>query len=168
MHLRLDCAVFKACLDRPDFATDHYTYRPCQFVEDENADGGPKAKMNNYGTGLRSKVGRTCLLSSHETAANMPTSVTTQGAVKNWNDAAALLPGRTNKDCRKRWHKVRQDIRKGAWMPEEDEKLQQAVTQIGLKFVSTTPVAERSYEWLTNLLKVVYSIQDGADSKSGP
>ncbi|KAB5575476.1 hypothetical protein GE09DRAFT_1092176 [Coniochaeta sp. 2T2.1] len=60
--------------------------------------------------------------------------ITTQGAVKNWNDAAALLPGRTNKDCRKRWHKVRQDIRKGAWMPEEDEKLQQAVAQAGLKW----------------------------------
>ncbi|KAB5531208.1 hypothetical protein GE09DRAFT_1292000 [Coniochaeta sp. 2T2.1] len=68
--------------------------------------------------------------------------ITTQGAVKNWNDAAALLPGRTNKDCRKRWHKVRQDIRKGAWMPEEDEKLQQAVTQAGLKWSTVSKVVK--------------------------
>ena len=57
------------------------------------------------------------------------------GSVQNWNDIAALLPGRTNKDCRKRWSKVQLDIRKGAWTRDEDERLQQAVQQIGVKLV---------------------------------
>ncbi|KAK3985468.1 hypothetical protein QBC44DRAFT_312219 [Cladorrhinum sp. PSN332] len=56
------------------------------------------------------------------------------GSIKNWNDLAALLPGRTNKDCRKRWYKVRLDIRKGAWLPEEDQKLRDAVDQLGVRW----------------------------------
>ena len=58
------------------------------------------------------------------------------GSVKNWNGIAALLPGRTNKDCRKRWYKVCQGIRKGAWTPEEDQRLQLAVQQVGFKSVA--------------------------------
>jgi hypothetical protein len=57
-------------------------------------------------------------------------------SVKNWNEVASLLPGRTNKDCRKRWSKVRLDIKKGAWTPDEDERLQQAVAQVGFKLVT--------------------------------
>ena len=59
------------------------------------------------------------------------------GSVQNWNDVAALLPGRTNKDCRKRWSKIQLEIRKGAWTPDEDERLQQAVQQIGVKLVAS-------------------------------
>ena len=59
------------------------------------------------------------------------------GSVQNWNDIALLLPGRTNKDCRKRWSKVQLDIRKRAWTRDEDERLQQAVQQIGLKLVAS-------------------------------
>ncbi|KAL0779162.1 hypothetical protein CaCOL14_003646 [Colletotrichum acutatum] len=44
------------------------------------------------------------------------------------------LPGRTNKDCRKRWAKIQVDIRKGAWTQEEDERLQKAVLQLGCKW----------------------------------
>ncbi|KAK1731506.1 uncharacterized protein BDZ83DRAFT_787187, partial [Colletotrichum acutatum] len=53
------------------------------------------------------------------------------GSVQNWNDIAMSLPGRTNKDCRKRWAKIQVDIRKGAWTQEEDERLQKAVLQLG-------------------------------------
>ncbi|KAK4221375.1 hypothetical protein QBC38DRAFT_131063 [Podospora fimiseda] len=56
------------------------------------------------------------------------------GTIKSWNDLADLLPGRTNKDCRKRWYKVRLDIRKGAWMPEEDQRLREAVNQVGIRW----------------------------------
>ena len=59
------------------------------------------------------------------------------GSVPNWNDIAVLLPGRTNKDCRKRWSKIQLDIRKGAWTRDEDERLQQAVQQIGVKLVAS-------------------------------
>ncbi|KAG7084149.1 hypothetical protein JMJ78_0009588 [Colletotrichum scovillei] len=56
------------------------------------------------------------------------------GSVQNWNDIAMSLPGRTNKDCRKRWAKIQVDIRKGAWTQEEDERLQKAVLQLGCKW----------------------------------
>ena len=59
------------------------------------------------------------------------------GSVQNWNDIAVLLPGCTNKDCRKRWSKVQLDIRKGAWTRDEDERLQRAVQQIGVKSVAS-------------------------------
>lgn len=66
------------------------------------------------------------------------------GSVQNWNDIAVLLPGRTNKDCRKRWAKVQLDIRKGAWTQDEDERLQQAVQQVGFKLVpSPFPTSDR-------------------------
>ena len=64
-----------------------------------------------------------------------PVSSDEDGSVQNWNDIAILLPGRTNKDCRKRWSKIQVDIRKGAWTRDEDERLQQAVQQIGVKLV---------------------------------
>ncbi|MCJ1269494.1 hypothetical protein MMC22_009386 [Lobaria immixta] len=56
------------------------------------------------------------------------------GSVHNWNDIAVFLPGRTNKDCRKRWSKVQLDIRKGAWTRDEDKRLRQAVQQLGFKW----------------------------------
>ncbi|KAK8055223.1 hypothetical protein PG993_000450 [Apiospora rasikravindrae] len=55
-------------------------------------------------------------------------------SLMSWNEIAAMLPRRTNKDCRKRWYKVRSDFIKGTWSREEDRKLQQAVQQHGLKW----------------------------------
>ncbi|KAK4653886.1 hypothetical protein QC762_511015 [Podospora pseudocomata] len=68
--------------------------------------------------------------------------IDTHGAVKNWNEVAALLPDRTNKDCRKRWHKVRVDIKRGAWTPDEDRKLRQAVAQAGLKWSAVSKMMQ--------------------------
>lgn len=49
--------------------------------------------------------------------------------IKDWNRIAAKLPGRTNKDCRKRWvNKVCGSLKKGAWNKEEDERLRDAVS----------------------------------------
>ncbi|KAK2880155.1 hypothetical protein FQN49_000502 [Arthroderma sp. PD_2] len=46
----------------------------------------------------------------------------------NWQKIAAALPGRSNKDCRKRWFNVLSGgLRKGAWTAEEDRLLSQAV-----------------------------------------
>ncbi|RMZ70089.1 myb transcription [Pyrenophora seminiperda CCB06] len=52
------------------------------------------------------------------------------GEVKDW--IADCLPGRTNKDCRKRWHNsVAGGVKKGQWSSSEDRLLVQGVEQHG-------------------------------------
>ncbi|KAK0208617.1 hypothetical protein DFS33DRAFT_461224 [Desarmillaria ectypa] len=46
------------------------------------------------------------------------------GGFENWKEVATLIPGRTNKACRKRWlHSLSPDLRKSAWTPREDALL---------------------------------------------
>jgi len=53
----------------------------------------------------------------------------------SWHKVAAHLPGRNNKDCRKRWHySIVNTIRKGTWTREEDQKLRQAVEMYGARW----------------------------------
>ena len=78
------------------------------------------------------------------------------GSVQNWNDIAVLLPGRTNKDCRKRWSKVQLDIRKGAWTRDEDERLRQAVQQLGFKLVASRFPTLDCASWFTVLMLTIY------------
>ncbi|KAI0139545.1 hypothetical protein F4776DRAFT_662498 [Hypoxylon sp. NC0597] len=55
--------------------------------------------------------------------------------VKDWNRIAAKLPGRTNKDCRKRWvNKVCGSLKKGAWNEDEDERLLSGIVKHGQKW----------------------------------
>ncbi|KAM0794119.1 hypothetical protein BDR22DRAFT_717997 [Usnea florida] len=61
------------------------------------------------------------------------------GALKQWSLIADNLPGRTNKDCRKRWAKLGNEVKRGTWSSDEDEKLQSAIAQVGFKW---TQVAE--------------------------
>jgi myb proto-oncogene protein len=50
----------------------------------------------------------------------------------NWAAVAALVPGRTNKQCRNRWSKsLDPDIIAGKWTVKEDAKLTEAVTEHG-------------------------------------
>ncbi|KIX05319.1 uncharacterized protein Z518_06191 [Rhinocladiella mackenziei CBS 650.93] len=65
--------------------------------------------------------------------------VVANGSVRDWNKIAAKLPGRMNKDCRKRWSKISENIKKGNWDPGEDAKLREAVTVVGTRW---TQVAE--------------------------
>jgi hypothetical protein len=55
----------------------------------------------------------------------------------NWVPVAALVPGRTNKQCRERWMKVLNPIiaqtPASKWTPEEDAKLAKAVTELGTR-----------------------------------
>ncbi|KAJ2008157.1 hypothetical protein H4R26_000362 [Coemansia thaxteri] len=49
---------------------------------------------------------------------------------ESWPRIATLVPGRTNKSCRKRWfHSLDPSLHKGPWTPEEDEVLRQRVLQ---------------------------------------
>jgi hypothetical protein len=63
------------------------------------------------------------------------------GAVKkhggnHWAAVAAMVPGRTDKQCRYRWAKnVDPDVNRGKWTVEEDAKLTKAVTEFGNDWV---------------------------------
>ncbi|EFR04742.1 hypothetical protein MGYG_07750 [Nannizzia gypsea CBS 118893] len=49
------------------------------------------------------------------------------GKAKDWRTIAEKLPGRSNKDCRKRWIKLDGPVKKGPWSQEEDQRLHKAV-----------------------------------------
>ncbi|PIA15778.1 hypothetical protein COEREDRAFT_44191, partial [Coemansia reversa NRRL 1564] len=49
---------------------------------------------------------------------------------ESWPRIAMLVPGRTNKSCRKRWfHSLDPSLHKGPWTPAEDDLLRQRVAQ---------------------------------------
>ncbi|KAJ2822510.1 hypothetical protein IWW50_004183, partial [Coemansia erecta] len=49
---------------------------------------------------------------------------------ESWPRIAMLVPGRTNKSCRKRWfHSLDPSLHKGPWTSEEDDLLRQRVAQ---------------------------------------
>ncbi|KAK4673916.1 hypothetical protein QC763_116130 [Podospora pseudopauciseta] len=53
----------------------------------------------------------------------------------SWHKVASHLPGRNNKDCRKRWHySIINTIRKGTWTKDEDQKLKAAVEVYGARW----------------------------------
>ncbi|KAI8630827.1 hypothetical protein F5Y19DRAFT_35072 [Xylariaceae sp. FL1651] len=55
--------------------------------------------------------------------------------IKDWHKIASKLPGRTNRDCRKRWvNKVRGSLKKGAWDEDEDIRLLRSVEKHGQKW----------------------------------
>jgi hypothetical protein len=77
--------------------------------------------------------------------------VVAAGSVRDWNRIASKLPGRMNKDCRKRYSKISDHIKKGNWQvhpasdpanncadirlrdPGEDTKLREAVKAVGTR-----------------------------------
>ncbi|KAI8362729.1 hypothetical protein EDC96DRAFT_482701 [Choanephora cucurbitarum] len=49
---------------------------------------------------------------------------------EKWAKIAACVPGRTNKNCRKRWfHSLDPSLRKGAWTEDEDQLLREGVSK---------------------------------------
>ncbi|KAH7313946.1 hypothetical protein B0I35DRAFT_436150 [Stachybotrys elegans] len=49
-----------------------------------------------------------------------------------WRELAMLVPGRSNKDCRRRWwNTLAEHTMKGPWSREEDERLMKAVQKYG-------------------------------------
>ncbi|KAF2789240.1 hypothetical protein K505DRAFT_328375 [Melanomma pulvis-pyrius CBS 109.77] len=58
-----------------------------------------------------------------------------EGEVKDWCRIASALPGRTNKDCRKRWHNsVAGGLKKGQWSKSEDLQLARGVQRFGQRW----------------------------------
>ncbi|KAL8835774.1 MAG: hypothetical protein Q9176_006722 [Flavoplaca citrina] len=52
-----------------------------------------------------------------------------------WRELAKSVPGRTNKDCRRRWCNILSDgTAKGSWTESEDERLSNAVREHGHKW----------------------------------
>ena len=51
----------------------------------------------------------------------------------NWVEVARRLPGRSNKDCRKRWAKFDKRWRKGPWNEQENSTLREAVDMLGAR-----------------------------------
>ena len=53
-----------------------------------------------------------------------------------WRELAKQIPGRSNKDCRKRWwNSLAGSTAKGAWSPEEDRRLIEAVEKYGTNWM---------------------------------
>ncbi|KIY53731.1 hypothetical protein FISHEDRAFT_17615, partial [Fistulina hepatica ATCC 64428] len=52
-----------------------------------------------------------------------------------WHAIAKHVPGRTNKDCRKRWFaKMASAVVKGGWAPDEDTRLINAIKEHGTRW----------------------------------
>ena len=140
----------------------------------ENGDGGLVRRMTSSRAECKFNVNALLLIlgfSHHGCIFSPPDDglktndqchMTKDKSVQNWNDIAVLLPGRTNKDCRKRWSKVQLDIRKGAWTRDEDGRLQQAVQQLGFKLVASRLFPRLIVQsWFTVLTLTIYHFVDG-------
>ncbi|KAK0636984.1 Homeodomain-like protein, partial [Bombardia bombarda] len=52
-----------------------------------------------------------------------------------WRELAKMVPGRTNKDCRRRWwNSIAGGTAKGPWTESEDERLISAVRECGTRW----------------------------------
>nr|UOO00978.1 R2R3-Myb transcription factor [Ganoderma lucidum] len=62
-------------------------------------------------------------------------AVAIHGENDNWKAVASLVPGRTNKACRKRWlHSLSPNVKKTAWTQEEDQLLLSLYATHGTKW----------------------------------
>ena len=84
----------------------------------------------------------------------------------DWCQIASKLPGRTNKDCRKRWHNaVAGGLNKGQWSKVEDDLLRRGIEEYGQKLVSVGAEIHLMFIWrLTLKLKVDPGSGNGPDS----
>ena len=60
----------------------------------------------------------------------------------NWVEVSKHLTGRSNKDTRRRWTKIKDDFNKGVWSRAEDNALREAVSQYGQRWALVTEVVE--------------------------
>jgi hypothetical protein len=60
----------------------------------------------------------------------------------SWVDVSRHLSGRTNKDSRRRWTKIKDNFKRGVWSRDEDESLRLAVERFGQRWALVTEVVE--------------------------
>ncbi|KAF2195886.1 hypothetical protein K469DRAFT_682123 [Zopfia rhizophila CBS 207.26] len=60
----------------------------------------------------------------------------------SWVDVSRHLSGRTNKDSRRRWTKIKDNFNRGIWSRDEDESLRVAVERFGQRWALVTEVVE--------------------------
>ncbi|KAF9568508.1 hypothetical protein CPC08DRAFT_746320 [Agrocybe pediades] len=61
--------------------------------------------------------------------------VALHGEQDNWRLVSNMIPGRSNKACRKRWlHSLKPDVKKTAWEPGEDQRLIELFDRLGPKW----------------------------------
>jgi hypothetical protein len=71
-----------------------------------------------------------------EEDAQLMDAVQKHGGNNNWVPVAALVPGRTDKQCRQRWSKTLDpNINTGKWTPEEDATLTRVIHEQGNDWV---------------------------------
>ncbi|KAL1982825.1 hypothetical protein VTN96DRAFT_825 [Rasamsonia emersonii] len=67
----------------------------------------------------------------------------------DWRVIASYLPGRNNKDCRKRWHyRVAASMNLGAWSPAEDELLKAGIRRYGKHALTGISAGHVWHRWL--------------------
>ncbi|RMZ82562.1 hypothetical protein DV738_g1479, partial [Chaetothyriales sp. CBS 135597] len=65
----------------------------------------------------------------------------------DWHHVASYIPGRNNKDCRKRWrYALVPTMKKGPWSKEEDDLLLEGVRQYKFKWVVPSPFCTLTQE----------------------
>jgi hypothetical protein len=62
--------------------------------------------------------------------------------VISWVDVSRHLSGRSNKDSRRRWTKIKDSFNRGVWSRDEDESLRAAVERFGQRWALVTEVVE--------------------------
>lgn len=96
-----------------------------------------------------------------------------------WREIAKSVPGRSNKDCRRRWcNSLSSSLVKGSWTESEDERMWTAVQKHGPQWVSvaqdvrTRNPDQCSSHWSQTLNPDIdvseWSLQDVCDMESTP
>jgi hypothetical protein len=76
----------------------------------------------------------------HNNNDNDPSLASDESRPLLWREIAKSVPGRNNKDCRRRWCNSLNSLTKGPWSESEDERLWNAVRKHGSKWSQVAQV----------------------------
>lgn len=85
--------------------------------------------------GMKELADGTCKKTWTDAEDRILSDVVTREGAQKWSTVAALLPGRTGKQCRERWfNHLCPEVRKGSWTEEEDRIIMESVREHGTKW----------------------------------